>query len=192
MLNFAFMANKLKSSNPSKKSGASKLAAEKLETVEVKKLVHDERTHKILGAALLLLSFFLFVAFSSYLTTWNLDQDKVFQYGIGILKPNRYEIANLLGAFGAYVSHLFFFKGFGISSYLFCAILFVLGVNLMTGKKIFSVSRNLRYTLTGLLFFSVAFAFVMHKQSFPWGGEVGNMISDWLKRLIGTIGTAAV
>ena len=42
MLNFAFMANKLKSSNPSKKSGASKLAAEKLETVEVKKL--DEVT----------------------------------------------------------------------------------------------------------------------------------------------------
>jgi len=186
------MANKLKSSNPSKKPSASKLAAEKVESVEVKKLVHDERTHKILGAFLLLLSFFLFVAFCSYLTTWNLDQDKVFEHGIGILKPNHYEIANLLGAFGAYISHLFFFKGFGISSYLFCAIFFVLGTNLMTGKQIFSISRNLRYTLTGLVFFSVAFAFVMHKQSFPWGGQVGNMISDWLKGLLGTLGTAAL
>jgi len=192
MLNFVFMANKLKSSNPSKKPSASKLAAEKVESVEVKKLVHDERTHKILGAFLLLLSFFLFVAFCSYLSTWNLDQDKVSQHGIGLLWPNHYEIANLLGGFGAYVSHLFFFKGFGIASYLFCAIFLVLGVNLITKKRIFSISRNLRYTLTGLIFFSVAFAFVMHKQPFPWGGEVGNMISDWLKSLLGTLGTAAL
>jgi S-DNA-T family DNA segregation ATPase FtsK/SpoIIIE len=46
--------------------------------------------------------------------------------------------------------------------------------------------------LTGLLFFSVALAFITRGSGFPWGGAVGDMICDWLTRFLGWLGTAAL
>ncbi len=54
------------------------LKQEKEEKVEVKQLLKDERTHKIAGSIFLLLAFLFFIAFTSYLFTWDEDQDKVF------------------------------------------------------------------------------------------------------------------
>src|SRR5690606_18639932 len=99
--------------------------------MDLKEIARDERTSKIAGAVCLLLSFFLFFAFSSYLFTWEEDQDQVFKAGAAILMPNDLKISNLLGALGAYISHLFFFNGFGIASFLFCTIFFISGVNLL-------------------------------------------------------------
>jgi S-DNA-T family DNA segregation ATPase FtsK/SpoIIIE len=182
------MANRLKSDK--KKPNPEKLTEEKVEQVSFNKLIKDERTRKILGAFLLLLSFFLFVAFTSYLFTWAEDQDKVRSYGIGILKPNKLEIANLLGSFGAYISHLFFYEGFGIASYLFCSFFFVSGANLLFSRQIFSISRNLKYLFTGIIVLSVAFAFILSGSGFSWGGELGNAMSQWLTGFIGKLGTA--
>ncbi len=186
------MPNKLKTSGKSKKPGSEKLVAEKEEKVEAKQLVKDERTRKIIGSVLLLLCFFLFIAFTSYLFTWAEDQDKVFRHGVSILKPNELEIANLLGSFGAYISHLFFYKGFGVSSFLFCTLLFVIGINLLFGRRIFSIRRNVKYVLIGLVIISVSLSFVLGGQTFSWGGEAGNMMSKWLIGFIGKIGTAAL
>ncbi|MGL6269139.1 MAG: DNA translocase FtsK 4TM domain-containing protein, partial [Chitinophagaceae bacterium] len=182
------MANRLKSDK--KKPNPEKLTEEKVEQVSFKKLIEDERTRKILGAFLLLLSFFLFVAFTSYLFTWAEDQDKVRSHGIGILMPNKLEIANLLGSFGAYISHLFFYEGFGIASYLFCSFFFVSGANLLFSKQIFSIPRNLKYLFTGIIVLSVAFAFILSGAGFSWGGELGNAMSQWLTGFIGKLGTA--
>lgn len=158
----------------------------------VKQLVKDERTHKIAGTIALLASLFLFIAFTSYLFTWREDQDKVFK-GASILMPSEgVKTTNLLGNIGAYISHQFFYNGFGLASFLFCTLFFVMGANALFGKKIFSVWRNVRYLIVGVLFFSVACAFVSSSSLFPWGGAVGSMISKWLVSLIGKIGTAAL
>lgn len=182
------MANRLKSDK--KKPNPEKLTEEKVERVSLEKLIKDERTRKILGAFLLLLSFFLFVAFTSYLFTWAEDQDKVRSHGIGILMPNKLEIANLLGSFGAYISHLFFYEGFGIASYLFCSFFFVTGANLLFSRQIFSIPRNLKYLFTGIIVLSVAFAFILSGSGFSWGGELGNAMSQWLTGFIGKLGTS--
>lgn len=183
------MANRLKS----KKSQASeKLKPEKDPQVTVKQIVKDERTHKITGAVFLLLAAFLFIAFTSYLFTWKEDQDKVF-HGARILLPSSdVKVSNLLGNLGALIAHQFFYKGFGLASYLFCSFFFIVGVNLLMARKVFSIKRNLRYVVTGLLYFSVALAFVARGNGFPWGGAVGDMISDWLVKFLGWLGTAAV
>jgi S-DNA-T family DNA segregation ATPase FtsK/SpoIIIE len=184
------MANRLKTDK--KKADPEKLIQEKESTLELKAVVRDERTRKIIGAGLLLLSFFLFVAFTSYLFTWAEDQDKVKDHGIGILMPNNLEIANLLGSFGAYVSHAFIYEGFGIASFLFCSLFFVTGANLLFARKIFSVKRNIKYLVTGLVLFSVSFAFLFSQSAFRWGGELGNQMSQWLIGFIGKLGTAMV
>ena len=91
-----------------------------------------------------------------------------------------------------YLPFIFFYKGFGLSSYLFCSFFFVTGVNLLFGEKIFSPWRNFRYIIAGLLFFSTALAFITHGNGFPWGGETGNITSNWLRGLLGEIGTAVL
>jgi S-DNA-T family DNA segregation ATPase FtsK/SpoIIIE len=185
------MANKLKSKKKPIPEPVD-LRPEKEEKVEVKSLVKDERTHKIIGAVLLLLSVFLFIAFTSYLFTWKEDQDKVFRGGSDFLFGDDIRVANLLGRLGAWASHFFFYKAFGLASYFVCSLFFVSGANLLFGKKLFRLARNVRYVLIGLLYFSVAFAFFASASTFPWGGAVGTMISNWMESFLGSVGTGAI
>ncbi len=188
---FVDMANRLKSKK-GQKPAAGKLKPEQESRVTAREIVKDERTHKITGAVFLLVAAFLFVAFTSYLFTWKEDQDKVF-HGASILMPSsNVKVTNLLGNLGALISHEFFYKGFGVASYLFSSFFFILGVNLLFARRIFSIARNVRYVLTGLLYFSVAAAFVTRGSGFPWGGAVGDMMCDWLTRFLGWLGTAAL
>jgi len=160
--------------------------------VTVKEVVKDERTTKILGASSLLLTIFLFVAFTSYLFTWQEDQDKVHQFGIRIFATDDVKVNNLLGVLGAYVAHSLFYKGFGLASYLLCSFFFVLGTNLLFGKKVFSLTRNLRYMIVGLVVLSMAFAFASRASAFSWGGGVGELLNAWFVKWIGNIGTGAL
>ncbi len=185
------MANKLKKKK-SQQPNPDKLKPEKEESVEVKQLVKDERTHKIAGTICLVLALFLFIAFISYLFTWQEDQDKVLKGGVSFLFGDDIKVANLLGRLGAWAAHLFIYNGFGLASFLICSFFFVFGANLLFGRKLFSVRRNFRYVLAGLLFFSVAFAFVSPSNTFPWGGAVGDLINEWLQRFLGWVGTAVV
>ncbi|MFT4018012.1 MAG: DNA translocase FtsK [Agriterribacter sp.] len=185
------MANKLKNKK-SKNPDPEKLAVDKEEKVKVKEIVKDERTYKIVGSILLLTAFFLFIAFTSYIFTWRQDQDKVLKGFSSFLFEDNVKAANLLGRIGAYVSHIFFYKGFGLSSYLFCTFFFIVGANLLFEKKIFSAWRNFRYIVVGLIFFSTTLAFISGGSQFAWGGEIGNITSEWLSGLLGKVGAAAL
>jgi S-DNA-T family DNA segregation ATPase FtsK/SpoIIIE len=151
--------------------------------------IRDERTHKVMGVLLLLVALYLFLAFTSYLFTWQQDQAKVFDLSYRVLFTKDVQIDNLLGRLGAFVSHLFFYKGLGLSSYFFCYLFFILGTNEITGKKIFNIWRNIRYVLFGILFLSTFLAFVLRRAGFPAGGAMGNMISDYLQGFLGRLGT---
>ena len=133
-----------------------------------------------------------FIAFTSYLFTWDEDQDKVFQHGYRLLLGTDTKVANLMGTFGAYLSHFFIYKGFGIASYLICTLFLVLGVNLFFGKKVFSILRNLKYLVVGLPVISVTASVIMNGNPFAWGGAVGDMIKDWMYHSIGQIGTIGI
>jgi S-DNA-T family DNA segregation ATPase FtsK/SpoIIIE len=185
------MANSLKKKVPPPPS-PEVLTEDKEVDVTVVEVVKDERTTKIAGAISLLLTIFLFIAFTSYLFTWQEDQDKVYQFGIKIFATNDVRVHNLLGVLGAFVAHWFIYKGFGVASYLFCTFFFVLGINLLFGKKIFSLVRNLRYVMVGLVVISMALAFVASASDFSWGGAVGEMLSNWFVKWIGNVGTGAL
>jgi S-DNA-T family DNA segregation ATPase FtsK/SpoIIIE len=185
------MANKTK---PVKPAAADKTALknEPEQKVEVKQLLQDERTHKITGTVCLLISFMLFVAFASYLFTWQEDQDKVFLHGYKLFWGTTDKVDNLLGTFGAFIAHFFIYKGFGVASFLICSFFFILGVNLVFGKKIFSVKRNARYVIVGLVLVSVLASVAMGGRAFAWGGAVGDMIKDWMYQTIGETGTLSI
>jgi DNA segregation ATPase FtsK/SpoIIIE, S-DNA-T family len=185
------MADKPKSIKKNLKA-ADALKQEKEEVVEVKSLLKDERTHKIAGSICLLFALLFFIAFTSYLFTWDEDQDKVFTEGYKLLLGSSSKLANLMGSFGAFVSHLFIFKGFGVASYLICTFFFIIGINLFFGKKVFSVIKNLKYLLLGLPLLSITASVIMQGNIFAWGGAVGDMCRDFFYNVIGKIGTIAV
>ena len=196
------MATKTKKTIKTKKPEASAMKADKREKVDVKKLIKDERSHKIAGTFFILIALLLFIAFTSYLFTWQQDQSKVLQGAKILLPANDQPMANALGTAGAYLSDVFFRSGFGVASFLFCLFFLVVGINLFSPKKIFSVSRNLRYVIAGLIVISVCASFLMHtphakvvtatNPEFFWGGRVGDMINEWLQQMIGYVGTAAL
>ncbi len=185
------MANTLKSKKEPKVSGEA-LNPDKESDVSVTEIVKDERTSKIGGAISLLITLFLFVAFTSYLFTWQEDQDMVQLWRTHLFSVNDLKANNLMGYFGAFVAYQIIFNGFGIPAYLLCSFFFVLGVNLFFTKPIFSLWRNLRYVLIGLLVLSTSFAFVTQGALFSWGGAMGEYCSSWLVKWIGSFGTGSL
>lgn len=185
------MVNKLKSAKP-KAEAKEQFKQEKEEVVEVKQLLKDERTHKIVGTFFLLISILLFVAFTSYLFTWEEDQDKVFKNGYKLLLGTDVKVANLLGTLGAFIAHFFIYNGFGIAAYLICTFFFIIGINFFFGKKIFSIIRNLKYLIVGLPLLSVLASVLFSSKAFAWGGAVGDITKEWMYKVIGEIGTYGI
>ena len=185
------MANTLKSKSTPKVNSPI-LNPDKEADVVVSEVVKDERTMKILGAVSLLISLFLFVAFTSYLFTWQEDQDMVQLWRTQLFSLQDVKANNLLGYIGAFVAYQMMFNGFGLAAYLFCTFFFVLGVNLFFTKPIFSLWRNVRYVLLGLLVLSTCFAYLTPNTTFSWGGALGEYSSGWLTKWVGTFGTGAI
>ena len=185
------MANTLRTKNEPKPNQEA-LNPDKEAAINVTEVVKDERTSKILGALSLLFTLFLFVAFTSYIFTWQDDQDMVQLWRTHLFSINDVKANNLLGYLGAFVAYQIMFNGFGVAAYLFCSFFFVLGVNLFFTKTIFSLWRNLRYVLVGLLVLSTCFAFVTPTAAFSWGGALGEYTSAWMIKWVGVFGTGAI
>ncbi len=165
----------------------------------------DGRLVKIVGLFCLLLSLFFLIAFTSYLFTWQQDQSYVSAANGGWhnlftsqaeLKLKGIDpVENWLGKFGALLSHQFIFEWFGVASFLFVFVFFVIGYRMLFKVKLFSVIRTLGYSLFGLIFISVALgfihAFIDDSPHFLEGG-----FGYWTNRLldiqIGQTGTAGL
>lgn len=162
-------------------------------------LMNDERVPKMLGLVSLLSALFLFVAFVSYLFTWQEDQDLVFRFSIRILFAGNIEIHNQLGRLGAFVSHFFIYNAFGLASFIFLVLLGAVGINLLLGRSVFKTSTIAKNTVVGIAVFSVALSFAsqlfhynFQAGHFPLGGAFGNMITHYLIGFAGMAGTGVL
>lgn len=197
---FAAMATKSKPKNKKpiakEKDAITGFESEKNQPIKIKQLAKDERTRKIVGLCFLLIAIFLIISFISYFFTWQQDFVQVSR-GVEILNDFDTTAENLLGKTGALVSHLFIYKLFGVGAVLISTFFFVVGINMMWNRRVFSVSRNLKYVTLGMLTVSTIFSFLFRKEvlgsfEFSWGGGVGNVICNWLLASLGFIGTAAI
>ena len=191
------MANKLRKT-AAKTESAAKPSTKELRDFTTEKdapmdwvaLARDERTLKIVGVVFLVLSVFLFISFASYLFTWKQDQ-AIAQQGFSALLYEEKPALNWLGRLGAVVSHFFFFKAFGVASFLVCTFFFVVGVNLLFRQKVFSIWRNLKYVTIGTTVLSVSMSYLFSTSAFAFGGGVGNLLSRELEGALGVIGAGA-
>ena len=150
--------------------------------------INDERIPKMIGVLCLFFALYLFIAFTSYLFTWKIDQDRVLRFSWELFLNSDLEMANWLGRLGAIISNMFFYWGFGLPSYLFIAALITIGLALIRRtptSKYFKVIRN--YSLA-LVMSAVFLEFIFSNSDFPWGGAFGEGITQWLLNFVGTAG----
>lgn len=154
--------------------------------------VKDERFRKISGIFLMLCAFYFLIAFTSYLFTWQTDQDKADSYSFFglILSDKELTVENWLGKLGAAVSHLFIFRGFGLAAYVFVPMSFVFGFKILTGVSLLPIKRLVRVSLLLLILVSISLAFIFRNTELLFvGGAFGYHVNEWLIASIGKIGT---
>jgi S-DNA-T family DNA segregation ATPase FtsK/SpoIIIE len=149
----------------------------------------DRRIPKLIGLVLLFLAAYLFVAFTSYLFTWRDDYDDVNSLGFfELLSSDTFEPSNLLGKLGAIVSNTIFWWGIGLSSFIFIYLLVIYGSALIKERPLGKLFPSLRNSLLLALFISVFLEFVFGDAEFPWGGAIGEVVSEWMTGFVGVAG----
>jgi len=154
-------------------------------------LLKDDRTHKILGIFFFLFSLYLFLAFTSYIFSWfNWQTEDINLSFSRVLFDDSIEVHNFMGRMGAGLSMLFIKNGFGIASYLFLYLFFLLGFRLTFAASLLSFKKALRHSLFGIVWisFTLGFFFRGVKASIL-GGVFGYEISTWSMGVFGKIGT---
>jgi S-DNA-T family DNA segregation ATPase FtsK/SpoIIIE len=180
----------------SKKSTSSKAVKKNSVKLNVKSIVSsllDGRVKKIVGLMFILFSLLLIVAISSYIFTWQDDQDKVFNNNnlFHFLFKSNDIILNKAGRLGAWISHQMIYNGFGISSFLFGIFFSIWGLNLLLHKRILSTLKSFFYISFFILFLSPVLAYFLPEETheFSYGGALGNDIISNLNAIAGETGT---
>ena len=203
-----FRSNSFKDELSPKAATRAKATAQKERAEILPKLNFDDgRIIKIAGLFFLMLSIYFLVAFTSYLFTWQEDQSYVIDAngGWGNLFKTSKELAktgvvnpvveNWLGKFGALLAHQFIYEWFGVASFIFIGVFFIIGYRLLFKISVISITKTLAYSLFLLIFLSLTLAFFHAFMSdFPHflEGEFGFWTNRLLQAQIGNAGVAGL
>lgn len=149
----------------------------------------DEKFQKILGVFLLfIVTPYLVLAFTSFLFTWEADQDKVLGSWVGLFTAE-IQVNNWLGKLGAIISHQFIHRWFGVASFLFAGFSFFIGLRILFKVSLFSFRKALKYSFFALIWVSVALGYIFNESYHFLGGGFGYSVNHWLSLSVGSIGT---
>ena len=147
-----------------------------------KKKANKSKFKVVFGYILLFSSLVLFASFISYIFNWKVDQSNV-----DMIFDRDIEVENILGKTGAYISHLFIYKLFGFSSFVFPIILLVSSYYILFNKKIFDLFGKINWLLVLLIWTTILSGYL--KNYFPvQSGIVGFEVNLFLESYIGRIG----
>ena len=136
------------------------------------------------GSFLLITGILLCIAFLSFLFTWQEDQSIVNE-----LSNRDAKASNWLNKFGAWISDLFIFKGFGISSFIFSGLIFLSGIHILLDIDKGKLRKHWFWGLYIIIWLSVFFGFFTSDYD-VLGGTVGFELNSFLQDYLGKIGTA--
>ncbi|MBB2149192.1 FtsK/SpoIIIE family DNA translocase [Pedobacter gandavensis] len=203
-----FRSNSFKNESGDKQSSKSTASRPSTERFNIMPRLdfQNGRLFKIIGLVFVVLSLYFLIAFTSYLFTWQEDHSYVIDAngGWGNLFKTTEElqqvninpvVSNWLGKIGALLAHQFIYEWFGLASFLFIFVFFVIGYRLLFKVKIFSIEKTLAYSLFFLLFISLtlgfAHSFISDAPHFL-EGEFGYWTNKLLAAQIGKAGVAGL
>src|ERR1700712_2327233 len=123
----------------------------------------DPRYVKIGGLFLILLSLFLLISFVSFILSGSTDQSVIRHLSWSkLMNPGANQVENWMGLRGAWAANFFIFEGFGIASFAFVFIFFLLGVKLLFNESLLHLVKAMGNALFFLVYISVLTAFICH------------------------------
>lgn len=150
----------------------------------------DRRLHLAAGFFLMVLSFFLFTSFVSYLFTHEADQSVVDGISETAMVDSGQEAENWFGLSGAVVSHAFIFQWFGLAAFLIPPFLFILSFRIIFRKDIYPIMRSFTVMIFFLFWISTLLGYLVFSAETvnEWGflsGGIGYEMSFLLDSLMG-------
>jgi len=137
----------------------------------------------VLGCLLILFSIALLVAFISFYINGQTDQSAVSRLG------DRSEVVqNWLGKFGAFLSDLIVYKGFGIAAFIFVRLFFLTGMFLALELALRKLKNIWFWDLFAIIIVSVLFGFFATSAP-ELGGTIGYELNLFAQDYIGKTGT---
>jgi DNA segregation ATPase FtsK/SpoIIIE, S-DNA-T family len=190
------MAGKNKLKSASKNADVSEKQVAKGENKSIRfryriiRFLKSERTHKIFGLLLMLLSVYIFIAFISFIFTWKQDQSVIAGSWWNLFTDSSIKVENWLGKLGAILSHTFIHKWFGVSSFFFVLLFFITGFRILFKSNILPLKKTFAYSAFGLFFLSFCMGFIFNTEQTRFlGGTIGYLSKNWMTAAIGNIGT---
>lgn len=149
-----------------------------------------KRTKTIIGALLLLFACYFFLSCLSYLFTWKADQDRVIEKSLldFLFEENTEPVTNWLGKMGAWTSHLFIYRWFGISSFAFSFIFFIIGFKWLLAIELLPIRRSAVNAIVLMIWSSLFFGYFAGTVNYL-GGSFGYHINNWLMFTLGKFGS---
>ncbi|MEQ8624028.1 MAG: DNA translocase FtsK [Vicingaceae bacterium] len=191
--------NRFKSENTEEQSSKKSSASKSKKTAKVGALQSSfsqffgffkkEKTKQFIGLFFILFSAYLLIAFTSFLFTWKVDQSKVeLPFGKYFLDAEII-VENWLGKIGASLSHLFIYEWFGIASYLFVGLFFLLGFRILFKVSLIPLKKSFKTSLFLLFWAALFFGYFFKGDLFFLGGAVGYEMNKYLASLLGDLGS---
>lgn len=149
-----------------------------------------KRVKTILGIAMVLFSFFTFLSCFSYFFTWKSDQDRVLDTSLFtfLFDGSSLPVENWLGKFGAWMSHLFMYRWFGVSSFAISFIIFLVGFKWTLNILLLPIRRSIAVAALFMVWSSIFLGFFVEHIDYL-GGTFGFAINQWLKLTVGGFGS---
>ena len=150
----------------------------------------DKKVKIILGVTLLFTSFFLLLAFLSYLRHGPADQSVVSAFSDVSINESGKEVSNLFGVMGALAAHYFIFHWFGIGAFLIPLFLFNLGTTALGYNEIFKIQKFFIFTIFYLAWLTLLLGYIVinfndsETIGFLCGG-IGYEMASFINSLLG-------
>ncbi len=162
------------------------------------------KSQLILGTGVLLGTFYLLLACTSFLFSGDNDLHLILGGDASSRIADAPQYENWMGKMGAWAGYLLMFKGFGIGAFFICYILIMLGSQLVVQATPTPFFKSFRWMTYGMLFLPLVVGYIFHHREedpFPhvvldindrFVGAYGLWITQWFTFTMGKIGTGVV
>ena len=179
-----------------KTSKASEKTAKTLrEALGIDKIFFNERINFVIGFCLLIIAGYLIWAFISYFATGSADQSLIESPREGEIMNEAREFQNSCGSLGAYASHFFIKRCFGLSAFFIPIFMMMVSVTMMRAYKVRLLKWFMSLAIV-MVWSSVTFAKFLapffEDACFNPGGDHGLALCQQIEGLLGVPGLTAI
>lgn len=165
------------------------------EVVGFNNIFQNDILNFIIGLILLFLSIYVIISFISYFSTAKADQSLILDLRPGEIFNSKRVFQNSCGSFGAFVSHFFIAKCFGLSAFIVPIFTGMVGLRMVKAYK-FNLLKIFLCLSIIMLWISIMSAKVltpvMGSMIFNPGGAHGQFCCQWIENIVGTPGLMAI